>query len=511
MMVGYIQWEGETAAFRRSGGSSTATQEGHELSTKPTFSQFELSRRQLLLMSSSAILLTSGCSTPPTKPIAPRSFTVDALLASSPFYIAHRGSGDNWTEHSAYAYASALGAGMKAIEISVHATADGVLVCHHDPNTLRMTGKNLTIADQTYSTIALLRSDARQWLGPAAQVQPIPRLKDILDVHAATHIIFLEDKTDSHSRELLDLMDSYPDARQHFVWKQPAISESYSKANAHGYKTWGYFEAGTSGQYQLLVPRFDYVGINTAATDEETSALVGFKKPVIAWEVHNRWMRDRLIRLGVQGMMCSNVLYVPDDSARSRSDTFSTGLRNAGDLPWVIDWGFQPKLQVPSASILVADAANFSYSMGSMCPISAPSYSISFEARWPVQLPPGFGALGIAFGQKSDEPYRVGKPTNVGGYHLLQTVTGQLQLSSRAPGEVLGNQLASLTTAPPRVGEWIKFVVNITSGGLSFTSSNSEPAASMAVPDMTYRGGYFSLCKGYGGPAAVEFRRVSIT
>src|SRR6478735_7476996 len=102
-----------------------------------------LSRRDLLVLGGSALLL-AGCSTVgqgPSRPTAgsatPEPYTgpthtVDSLVSTTPFFIAHRGSGDNWAEHTMEAYSEAVALGAKAIEVSVNATKDGVLICHHD-------------------------------------------------------------------------------------------------------------------------------------------------------------------------------------------------------------------------------------------------------------------------------------------------------------------------------------------------------------------------------------------
>lgn len=55
----------------------------------------------------------SACSRNSPEPLA----TVSTLLASNPFYIAHRGEGRNWPEMTAYAYDQAAGLPyLKAIE-----------------------------------------------------------------------------------------------------------------------------------------------------------------------------------------------------------------------------------------------------------------------------------------------------------------------------------------------------------------------------------------------------------
>lgn len=45
--------------------------------------------------------------------------TVGELLSRPRFVVAHRGSGDNWPEHTLTAYANALAAGADAVEISL--------------------------------------------------------------------------------------------------------------------------------------------------------------------------------------------------------------------------------------------------------------------------------------------------------------------------------------------------------------------------------------------------------
>lgn len=50
-----------------------------------------------------------------------------------PLVIAHRGASAEHPENSLAAFARAVELGVDGIELDVHATADGVLVVHHDP------------------------------------------------------------------------------------------------------------------------------------------------------------------------------------------------------------------------------------------------------------------------------------------------------------------------------------------------------------------------------------------
>ncbi|MET3811370.1 glycerophosphodiester phosphodiesterase family protein [Arthrobacter sp. UYEF3] len=437
--------------------------------------------------------------------------TVDELLVQRPFYVAHRGSGDNWTEHTEYAYSQAVAAGAAAIEISVNATADGVLVCHHLTNTKELTGVDAPIAEQPYSAIYQLRNNAQRWLGPAAAPQPIPLLKNVLDRHAATHVIFIEDKQGTNTRSLLDLMDSYPESRNHFVWKQSATGAPPSEARQRGYRTWGYFTDGSGGQFERFSDGYDLLGIYHQASDDDVRRLVGFGKPVICWEVHYRSMRDRLLRLGVQGMMCSNYLYVTSDEARASRDAFATGLRAAGDLPWELNWDYQPAIQHESGSISLRYATRrSSYLMGSMCPIRQDSYTLQFEMRWPEM--PASAALsgGLAFGLADDQPFHPMYASPIGGYFLSLNADGTLALFRQEANADAGLPLASVKCIPPAVGEWVKLKVDATARGIRFGTADGG-AVSAQADGATVRGGYFSLVKNATGPESVEFRGVTVS
>lgn len=447
---------------------------------------------------------------PPPAP-GPGSYTIDDLLSTMPFYIAHRGSGDEWVEHSFDAYARSIAAGAKAIEVSVRATSDGVLVCHHDETTERMTDTDLAIRKTSYATLSALRNDAREWLGPAAPLQPIPLLSTVLDTFAGTHVIFIEDKQGTNTQALLDVMDSYPDSTAHFVWKQWAGAPTAAAAAARGYRTWGYFNKDVVDQAAKLAPQFDYLGVEHTATDAQVSRLVAFGKPVIVWRVHYRALRDRMLALGVAGMMSSNYPYVTGTAATARSDSFATGLRAQGDLPWTTDqgWGIQPRIAAAAATISVADEGVQSYLMGSMCPIAPGPYRITLELRWPKTLPGPREHVGFAFGAPDDKAYLVRRESPGSGYHVVIRADGSLELFRKSPSSVYGLLIARVRTKAPRPGEWMRLRVDVTPARIRMLRLDGA-GWSTTVNDGTYRGGYLWLCKNYGIGPPVEFRHVTV-
>lgn len=81
--------------------------------------------------------------------------SVTALVAQNPFFVAHRGSGGEYPEHTMAAYGGSTGFGAQAIEVSVQVSADGVLFCMHDATLDRMTNGTWTGSNATWTWAAL--------------------------------------------------------------------------------------------------------------------------------------------------------------------------------------------------------------------------------------------------------------------------------------------------------------------------------------------------------------------
>lgn len=439
-------------------------------------------------------------------------FTIAELLQAPSFFIAHRGSGDNWPEHTLRAYSQSAAAGLKSIEVSVSATRDGVLVCHHDLNTKRLTGIDLTIGRASYAALASLRNDARAWLGPATPLEPIPLLTDVLDRFASSHVIFLEDKQGTNAEVLLDLLDTYPAAREHIVWKQPAESSAHSLAAASGYTTWGYLTSPDHDRITELIPLVDLLGIHHTAPEDRIRELVDSGKPVIAWEVHRRSEQTRLRELGVRGFICSNVRHVLHQEAPRAQDRFAEGLRGTGDLPWQADgeWDGQPEFV--DGAVRMANGERSGYVLGSMAEaVDAPDWELEFELRWPEELPAGRTGAGVSFGQDTDAAFRAGPGGAGTGYYLDFRADGSMTLYRQDNGAPDAVQLATASSPPPAPREWITFVISVTPWSIAARRGGSGAAApSVQAGDTRFGGGWFSLLKNYDAGPPVEFRGIRV-
>jgi len=92
-------------------------------------------------------------------------------LEDPPLAFAHRGGAADGDENTEQAFARAVAAGYRYVEIDVHATADGVPVVVHDPNLLRVAGHRTSIAAVSFQTLQRV-----QLAGGGV----VPRLDDIL-------------------------------------------------------------------------------------------------------------------------------------------------------------------------------------------------------------------------------------------------------------------------------------------------------------------------------------------
>lgn len=238
------------------------------------------------------------------------------LFSTTPFYIAHRGGGANWPEHTMRSYSSAVNYGMKAIEVSCQMTSDNQIVCHHDASTLRMTGTDLTIATSTKAQLDALTNTAAATDNPGQNREPIPLLTPVLQAYASNHVIFIEPKTGGtwHST-LMTMIDQYATPNR-IVWKQPITSAEWATAKAHGYVTWGYIistDPNHADHLDTLIPQanLDWIGVERIAPDAFVADVVARStaagKKVIMWEIRSIADRDRAVALGCVGMMTSNL------------------------------------------------------------------------------------------------------------------------------------------------------------------------------------------------------------
>lgn len=448
--------------------------------------------------------------------------TIDDLVATTPFYIAHRGSGDEAPEHTIEAYRYAVAAGAKALEISVQATADNVLVCYHDTTLARMTGGTTgSVRDYTYAQLKnMVKVKGQDLLGDGWENLEIPLFRKVIEEFYKNVVLFIEPKTNEARDPLRTVLLGLENSTASIVYKSHInATEGLQWAKDHGYKTWGYTDpTTTSAQMDAVDSIVDYWGVPMTSTDAQISMAVAHApvKPVIVWEVHRRDQRNAYNVLGVKGMMTSGYAYVTNTTPMVKKANF--GLKIA--LPGNITVGENSPTEAlkfgSAGDVYFLQQPNRSALMGALCPLPSTGYIIKFEMMYPV-IPAASFHAGVAFGKVSDDEYQFGSANKTGGYHVLIREDGDMQLYTHAPLSGSGTQIGAANIGAgspnnPVAGTWMKFEIEVTATNVIFRRMDVAPvlAQEVNVANVAYRGGYFHLLAGNTtNPAAIaHFRNV---
>jgi glycerophosphoryl diester phosphodiesterase len=119
-------------------------------------------------------------------------------LLTKPIIIAHRGASGHAPENTLLSYRRALDFGAQMIELDVHETLDGQLVCIHDSTVDRTTDGSGEVHDFTYNELRDL---------DAGEGERIPLLEDVLKFASGKLQVNIELKVIGVEKNLLDILD----------------------------------------------------------------------------------------------------------------------------------------------------------------------------------------------------------------------------------------------------------------------------------------------------------------
>ena len=97
-----------------------------------------------------------------------------------PLVCAHRGDNVNAPENTLEAFELAASENLKWIELDVHQTSDGVIICNHDSTIKRVTGQNLAIHDHTFEELSACKFG--DWMPGDYEQVSVPTLKSVLEL-----------------------------------------------------------------------------------------------------------------------------------------------------------------------------------------------------------------------------------------------------------------------------------------------------------------------------------------
>lgn len=216
-------------------------------------------------------------------------------MPSHPLRIAHRGMPRLARENTLPSFALALEAGADGIELDVHATRDGVVVVHHDPEI----AEGLVIAEQT---LAAIRS---------ASNAAVPSLAEVCELVAGRAELFVEIKGTGIGQQVLDVLRQYDGSFAIHSFDHALIARLHRVDDT--VRLGVLFEDATPDVAALMTATgardvWPHAPLVAAALVETVHAAGG---RVIAWTVNTATEAERLAALGVDGLCGDDVRIFP--------------------------------------------------------------------------------------------------------------------------------------------------------------------------------------------------------
>jgi hypothetical protein len=269
-------------------------------------------------LSTAHLYYTSAIDVPSTpaevRPFPAGYASVSTMLATRPFYLAHRGGSADWPEMSLYAYTQAGFWGVGALELSLARTSDGVWFGLHDDTLDRTSGTSgFTASAHTWAEVQAYQITAAETSDINQPTRPYMQWGELMDVYYETHVIYVDPKAaSSYASELLDMMDAMPGTpTDRFIAKYYGVSSGWvDQAHARGYTTWGYFYEVDAPNFAAYQGKWDILGMDYTADQATWTAILSYGKLVIGHVIPTGTAAATALGFGAAGLMVSGVTEV---------------------------------------------------------------------------------------------------------------------------------------------------------------------------------------------------------
>jgi glycerophosphoryl diester phosphodiesterase len=232
--------------------------------------------------------------------MARRPLRFPFLDHDGPIAFAHRGGAGDFPENTMPAFANAVAMGYRYLETDVHATSDGVLVAFHDDDLERTCGRPGLISQLPWSEVARAR---------VAGVEPIPRLVDLFEAFPQA-MINIDCKADPAVQPLIDTLrradavdrvcvGAFAHRRLTRIRRAftGGICTSMSPVEVAAWLAGWVMPTAACAQVPVSQGRV------TIVTRRHLAAAHRRDVPVHVWTIDDPLEMDRLLDLGVDGIM----------------------------------------------------------------------------------------------------------------------------------------------------------------------------------------------------------------
>lgn len=454
-------------------------------------------------------------------------------------YIAHRGGALRYPENTDEGFTAANADGQILLECDVRELSDGELGIFHGETIDSVTTGTGNTADQNAAAFEALTIDAGSWFGGGyGNLSPI-LFSDFLSSHKGSgNLLFPELKyptsgdTEDYGNAAVAALDAAG------VPSRKCLIQSFSATPLGPIVDAGYqaciIESATTSQTIATIQAagIEYAALSNTLSDARIGAWLTAGFNVFVWTINRRSERDRILALGVHGIVTDDPEYLSSDIPIATSDNFASQEWQAGMVPYNSNYGVEAGTHLTATARGrfsdtdawgYDDSGVFDYRgclQGWACPINsdpaADEYVIDFkvthgavsggsQTRW--------AGISIA---ATDDKFTDGSQggtfsDHVDSYLFVLRKNGTIQIYRRA---FAAGVLLSESTGGTAISddETVRYQLEVNETKLQIRRLNGSGTVVQTATsfDVTpgYRGGYFHLGHSW---APALFRDISIT
>lgn len=231
------------------------------------------------------------------------SALTDEILVETQI-TAHRGSSRSAPENTMAAMEAAIEELADSVELDVQLSADGVVVLGHDANLKRVAGINRAISSMTFEELRLL--DVGSWFSEEFAGEQIPTLEEVMEVCRGRINLNIEIKSVGKNSQLPEKVVEL--VIKHGMEEQCVITSTslnYLKQvkELEPVLRTGYIISAAYGNFYSS-EAVDFISVRSSFVDDRLVENVHAQgKGVFAWTVNSKSEMERLIMLGVDGII----------------------------------------------------------------------------------------------------------------------------------------------------------------------------------------------------------------
>lgn len=220
---------------------------------------------------------------------------------------AHRGSSRSAPENTMSAIKTAIEELADSVELDVQMSEDGVVVLGHDANLKRVAGINRAIGSMTFSELRQL--DVGGWFSEEFAGEQIPTLEEVLEACKGKINLNIEIKNVGKDSELpgrvVDLILEQG-MEEDCVITSTSLNYLKQVRELEPQLRTGYIISAAYGNYYSS-EAVDFISVRSSFVNQKLMENVHAQgKGVFAWTVNTKSEMERLLLLGVDGIITDN-------------------------------------------------------------------------------------------------------------------------------------------------------------------------------------------------------------